>query len=78
MSGTLQRPQTPAEQSEVDYGENLIWRLIGSTITMFGASADGEILLSTERNGVKIDLIVGKDELGEISLFELNKAVNND
>lgn len=78
MTNTLQQPKTPAEQSEVDYGEHMIWRLIGSTITMFGANANGEILLSTECAGVKIDLVVGKDELGEISLFEIEKAVNHD
>ena len=74
MSETLQQPQTPEEQSEVDYGNHLIWRLVGSKITMFGANASGEILLRTERDGETTELVVGKDENGEISLFEIEKV----
>lgn len=74
MSETLQQPQTPTEQAEVDYGNHLIWRLVGSKITMFGANANGEILLRTERDGETTDLVIGKDETGEVALFEIEKV----
>lgn len=70
---TLQEPQTPAEQAEVDYGEHLIWRLVGSTVTSFGANAAGEVFLSTVKDGVTNEVIIGKDEAGEITLFEVEK-----
>lgn len=73
MSNTLQAPSNPAEQAEADYGENLIWRLVGSRITSFGANANGEILLAVEKNGEHTELVVGKDETGDICLFEIEK-----
>ena len=76
MSNTLDTPTTPAEQAEVDYGEHLIWRLIGAKITMFGANANGEIFLSAERDGVVTDVIVGQED-GQIALFEVEKAVQS-
>lgn len=70
---------TPEQQIEVDYGEQLIFRLVGATITMFGANANGEIFLCTERAGVATRVIVGKDELGEITLYEADlKEVSDD
>ena len=73
---------SPEDQAEVNYGEHLIWRLVGSKITMFGANEDGNILLSVEKDGVKTDLMVGRDEAGEITLFEFqaakDEAVTND
>lgn len=70
---TLQQPMTPAEQAEVDYGNHLIWRLVGSRIKTFGANLEGEILLVAEKDGQIIDLIIGKDENGDIALFEVEK-----
>jgi hypothetical protein len=75
MSNTLQEPQTPAEQSEVDYGEHLIWRMVGSKIVTFGANVNGEIFLCTEKDGVQLELIIGTDERGDIALFEVEKTV---
>lgn len=73
MSNTLQQAQTPAEHSEVDYGQRLIWRLVGSRITVFGANANGEIFLSTEKNGIVSRIVIGKDDTGDISLYEIEK-----
>lgn len=70
---TLVQPTTPEEQAQVDYGEHLIWRLVGSKIKQFGANAAGEILLVTEKDGVFTELVVGKDETGDIALFEIEK-----
>lgn len=41
---------------------------------MFGANANGEILLRTERDGETTDLVIGKDETGEVALFEIEKV----
>lgn len=73
-TNTLQQPATAAEQSEVDYGEHLIWRMVGSKIVMFGANAQGEIVLVTEKEGVRTEVVIGKDELGDVALFEVEKA----
>lgn len=70
---TLQQPQTRAEQAEVDYGKELIWRVVGSKIVSFGANASGEILLAVEKDGERTELVVGKDETGDICLFEIEK-----
>lgn len=75
MSDTLKQPITAADQAEVDYGEHLIWRLVGAKIVMFGANGNGEIFLATEKDGVTTDLIVGKDENGEITVFEAEQKV---
>jgi hypothetical protein len=72
MSNTLETPVTPADQAEVDYGNHLIWRLIGAKITMFGANATGEIFLAAERDGVVTEVIVGLED-GQIALFEVEK-----
>ena len=39
MNDTLQEPKTPEDQAQVDYGKNLIWRLVNSSIVSFGAPA---------------------------------------
>jgi len=70
---TLVAPTTPEEQAEVDYGQHLIWRMVGATITEFGANEAGEIYLRTEKNGRVDEVIVGKDERGDIALFEVQK-----
>lgn len=59
------------DQEETDFGKHVIWRLIGSTITAFGGNEHGEIFLRTEKDGKADEFIVGKDENGEISLFEI-------
>lgn len=74
MTNTLQQPQTPEEQSEVDYGDHVIWRLVGSTINAFGGNEKGEIFLSTVKNGEISEFIIGVDERGDIALFEVEKA----
>lgn len=70
MSDTLSQPTNPAEQAEVDYGEHVIWRLTNSTIVAFGANLEGQILLSTVKNGVRSEFVIGVDERGDIALFE--------
>lgn len=70
---TLQQPANPAEQAEADYGEHLIWRLVGATITSFGANEAGEIYLSATKNGVATEVIVGIDERGDVALFEVER-----
>lgn len=73
MSDTLAQPSNPAEQAEADYGNHLIWRLVGSTITSFGANEKGEIYLSTRKGDVRDEIIVGLDERGDIALFEVEQ-----
>lgn len=65
---------TSAEQSQADYGDNVIWQLLGSTIVAFGGNAEGEIFLSARKGDKVSEFIIGKDEQGEISLFEVEKA----
>lgn len=68
-----QETNTPEEQA--DYGNHVIWRLVGSTITSFGSNAAGEIYLSTNKGD---EFIIGKDEAGEVCLFEVEKAVSHE
>lgn len=73
-SNTFQQPQTSEEQAEVDYGEHVIWQLVGSTITAFGANEAGEILLSARtKSGQMVEFIIGKDERDDVALFEIEK-----
>lgn len=65
---------TGAEQAQADYGDNVIWQLLGSTIVAFGGNAAGEIFLSARKDGQVTEFIIGKDEQGEISLFEVEKV----
>ena len=74
MSDTNQQPANAAEHAEVDYGEHLIWRLVGARISTFGANADGEIFLCAEKDGVKTEVIIGKDERGDVALFEVERT----
>lgn len=61
------------ENTGADYGDHLIWRLVGSTVRMFGANAEGEILLAVEKDGVTTELVIGKDEAGDITLYEIER-----
>jgi hypothetical protein len=72
---TQVKPETPAQQDEANYGDNLIWKLVGSTITSFGANEKGEIYLSARKDGKMIELIVGNDpdNEGGVALFEVEK-----
>jgi len=63
----------PAQSDDIEYGNHMIWRLVGSKITLFGSNANGEIFLETEKNGVITEVIIGKDEDGEVSLFEIER-----
>lgn len=67
---------TQAEQEEADFGEHVIWRLVGSKITAFGGNEKGEIFLSTEKGGQVSEFVIGKDENGEITLFEVENKVS--
>lgn len=61
------------KQGEVDFGKQVVMRLVGSTITAFGGSETGEVFLSIEKDGETGDFIIGKDEAGEIALFEVEE-----
>lgn len=74
MNPIIPEPLNPAEQAQADYGDNVIWQLLGSTIVAFGGNADGEIFLSARKDGKVTEFIIGKDEQGEISLFEVEKV----
>lgn len=72
---TLQEPTTPAEHAMVEYGNDLIAQLLGSTVTCFGANEKGEVYLSTVKDDKVTELIIGKDDAtGEITLFEVEKT----
>jgi len=70
---TKDTPQTPDDHAEVEYGDHVIWNMVNSTIVAFGANEEGEIYLSTVKDGVLTEIIIGKDEDGEVSLFEVEK-----
>jgi hypothetical protein len=70
---TLATPITEADHAEVDYGNHVIWTLVNSTILAFGANQEGEIFLSTIKAGVRTEFVIGKDERGDIALFEIEK-----
>lgn len=74
MSDTKTQPMNAAEQAEVDYGKHVIWRLVGATITSFGANEDGEILLTTLKDGKTDEFIIGADERGDVALFEVEEV----
>lgn len=74
MSNTHTTPTTAAQQAEVDFGKELAAGLIDSTILSFGANELGEIYLSTIKDGKITELIVGKDEEGEITLYEVENG----
>lgn len=58
-------------QAEANYGEDLAWRLAGSTIAAIGSNDHGEIFLKVRKNGEVSEFVIGKDEQGEITLYEL-------
>lgn len=58
------------EQEEADFGEHVIWRLVGSTITAFGGNEKGEIFLSAKKGDVVSEFIIGLDENG-VALYEV-------
>lgn len=75
MSNTLQQPVTPDEHAQVDYGQHLIWRLVGATISGFGANELGEIYLSAiTKTGESVEVIMGTDESGGVALFEVERS----
>lgn len=70
MTDTLQQPQNSAEHAEVEYGTDVVYKLLGSRVVSFGANAAGEIFLQTEKEGVYTEILIGIDDRGEIALFE--------
>lgn len=74
MTDTQQQPKTPEEQAQVDYGKNLIWRLVNSSIVSFGANDKGEIYLSTVKDGVSLEIEIAADDAGNITIYELERA----
>ena len=68
---TLQAPTNRDEQAEVDYGELVTAQLLGSTIAAFGATNTGEIFLVARKGDERHEFIIGKDEHGEIAIFEV-------
>lgn len=70
MTDTLAQPQTPAEEAEVEYGNHIIFKMLGAKITSFGANANGEIFLQVEKDGEYTEVLIGVDSRGDIALFE--------
>ena len=67
------------EEEQYEYGDQLIYRLVGSTIVAFGANDQGEIFLIAKKGDNREEIIIGKDEAGEITLFEAETSeVKND
>lgn len=64
---------TPEEQEQIDFGQVLIARLVGARIVAFGANQDGEVLIEAERDGETTKVIIGKDEDGELAVFEVEQ-----
>lgn len=57
----------PTAEEQTKFGNELVEKLVGSRITVFGANFDGsEIILCTD-SGVQV--IIGKDESGDIGIF---------
>ena len=69
MTDTLSAPTNRDEADQVEYGQNVIFRLLGSTVTAFGATDKGEIFLQVTKDGVRSEFTIGKDSAGEIELF---------
>lgn len=70
----LSESTTAEEALEVEFGNDIVARLIDSTILSFGANEQGEIYISSIKEGQITELIVGKDEHGEIAIFEVEKG----
>jgi hypothetical protein len=68
----------PAEQAEADYGDHVIWRLVGAKITAFGGNDKGEIYLSVlnPRDGKPAEFVIAPDPdfPGGVALFEVEKT----
>lgn len=64
-------PVTLSPEEQANYGDHIIWRLVGSKITTFGSNEAGEIFLGTDRGD---EFIIGKDEAGEVCLFEVENS----
>lgn len=71
---TLSEPTSAEQALEVEFGNDIVARLIDSTILSFGANEQGEIYISSIKDGQITELIVGKDERGEIAIFEVEKG----
>lgn len=74
MTDTLQSPTNRDEKAEVDYGELVVSQLLGATIVAFGATHQGEIFLVAKKDDARHEFIIGKDEAGEVSIFEVEEG----
>lgn len=63
--------EAAASTDQADYSTNAIWRLVGATITAFGANEAGEIYLTTNLGD---EFVIGKDDAGEIELFQIERV----
>jgi hypothetical protein len=68
---TLATPTNRAEKEELDFGDEAIEALVGSTITAFGASEAGDMLLITRKDGRDLQFAIGVDDNNEIALYEV-------
>lgn len=71
---TLQPATNRDEKSEIDYGALVVAQLLGATIVAFGATHDGEIFLLARKGDERHEFIIGKDENGEVSIFEVEEG----
>lgn len=63
---------TPEEQAE--FGHEMIQRMLGATITAFGANAGGGVLIGFEKDGVRSAAVIEVDEDGDAVLSEAATA----
>jgi len=68
---TPSQPTNRDEMEQVEYGQHVIFRLLGSTIAAFGSNERGEIFFAAVKNGERTEFVIGKDEAGELELFEV-------
>lgn len=71
---TLSEPTSAEQALEVEFGNDIVARLIDSTILSFGANDRGEIYISSVKNGEITELIIGKDEQDEVCIFEVENG----
>ena len=71
---TLSEPTSAEQALEVEFGNDIVARLVDSTILSFGANDRGEIYISSVKNGEITELIIGKDEQDEVCIFEVENG----
>lgn len=71
---TKAQPTNAAETAEVDFGMQLVRRLVGGSVVAFGANENGEVYLSVKKEGQITEVLIGVDERGEPAVFEVERG----